>query len=158
LMLAFPQADIPVVQVSVDPARDASHHFAIGRALSPLRAENVLVIGSGHITHNLRGFFMRGRDAKFDAQIDRATADFVAWIERKVATADIDALLDWERQAPDAALNHPEVEHFLPFFVALGAGGSGDGAMPRQSIGIRIHHSLQSGFFAYDHYAFGKAA
>jgi 4,5-DOPA dioxygenase extradiol len=151
LILAFPAADIPVVQVSVDPSRDARHHFAIGQALAPLADEGVLIIGSGHVTHNLRGFFMRGRDRRFDAAMDTASAEFVAWVERQVAAGHVETLLDWEAKAPHAAANHPEAEHFMPFFAALGAGGAG-------AEGVRLHHSLQMGFFAYDHYAFGLKA
>ncbi len=151
LILAYPTADIPVVVVSVDPTKDARHHYAIGQALAPLANEGVLIVGSGHITHNLRGFFQRGRDAKFDAMIDNASAEFVAWIYDRVSNGDVEALLDWETQAPFAKENHPEAEHFMPFFAALGAGGE-------QAVGMRLHHSLQSGFFAYDHYAFAKAA
>jgi 4,5-DOPA dioxygenase extradiol len=151
LILAFPDGDIPVVQVSVDPSRDARHHFAIGKALAPLADEGVLIIGSGHVTHNLRGFFMRGRDPRFDASIDHASAEFVSWVAAKVDAGDIEALLDWESQAPYPEENHPEAEHFMPFFAALGAGGE-------KAVGQRLHHSLQMGFFAYDHYAFANAA
>jgi 4,5-DOPA dioxygenase extradiol len=148
LILAYPEADIPVVQISVDPKKDARHHYAIGQALGPLTDEGVMIIGSGHITHNLRGFFHRGRDRVFDAMLDKASAAFVAWIEAQVSAGDVDALLDWESRAPFAKENHPEAEHFLPFFVALGAG-----RLPL--IGQRIHHSVDRGFFAYDHYRFG---
>jgi 4,5-DOPA dioxygenase extradiol len=151
LILAFPEADIPVVQVSVDPAQDARHHYAVGKALAPLANDGVLIIGSGHITHNLRGFFMRGRNAEFDAAIDHASAEFVQWIYARVSEGNIEALLDWEIKAPFPKENHPETEHFMPFFAALGAGGP-------HAIGTRLHHSLQNGFFAYDHYAFAKAA
>ena len=150
LKLLVPEADIPVVQVSVDPSQDARHHYEVGQALAPLRGENVLVIGSGHITHNLRGFFHRGRNPAFDSHLDAATTAFVDWVRGRVDAGDIDALLDWERQAPFAADNHPEAEHFMPFFVALGAGGPRDAQ--------RLHHSVQNGFFYYDHYAFGAAA
>lgn len=146
LILAFPAADIPVVQISVDPAKGARHHFAVGQALAPLAQQGVLIIGSGHITHNLHGFFQRGRDADFDAKIDAASAIFVDWIEQRVAANELEDLLDWETKAPFARENHPTPEHFLPFFVALGA-GNGDGR--------RLHHSVERGFFAYDHYAFG---
>jgi 4,5-DOPA dioxygenase extradiol len=148
LILAYPKADIPVVQISVDPTRDARHHYAVGQALAPLSHEGVMIIGSGHITHNLRGFFHRGKDPAFDAMLDQASAAFVAWIEAQVAAGDIEALLEWETRAPFAKENHPETEHFMPFFVALGAGG-----MPL--VGERIHHSVEQGFFAYDHYRFG---
>jgi 4,5-DOPA dioxygenase extradiol len=151
LILAYPKADIPVVVVSVDPTKDARHHYAIGKALVPLADDGVLIIGSGHITHNLRGFFQRGRDARFDAAIDNASAEFVTWIYDRVSNSDIETLLDWETKAPFPQENHPEAEHFMPFFAALGAGGE-------HAIGTRLHHSLQMGFFAYDHYAFAKAA
>jgi 4,5-DOPA dioxygenase extradiol len=145
LKLAFPKADIPVVQVSIDPSRDARYHFALGKALAPLREEGVLVIGSGHITHNLRAFFMRGRDPNLDSNIGGWVDAFIEWMRDKAEAGDVEALLDWERQAPFAAENHPEAEHLMPFFVALGAGAGGKAE--------RIHHSKQMGFFAYDHYA-----
>ena len=145
LMAAFPAADIPVVQVSIDPNRDARYHYALGQALAPLRADNILVIGSGHITHNLRAFFMRGRDADLDANIGGWVDAFTEWMHERAAEGDIEALLDWEKRAPHAAENHPEAEHLMPFFVALGAGEGGRAE--------RIHHSKQMGFFTYDHYA-----
>jgi 4,5-DOPA dioxygenase extradiol len=147
LILAYPKADIPIVQVSVDPKRDARYHYAIGQALAPLSQEGVMIIGSGHITHNLRGFFHRGRDPKFDAMLDSVSAAFVAWIESCVAAGDYEALMDWETKAPFPKENHPSTEHFMPFFVALGAEGS-------KGRGKRIHHSVEQGFFAYDHYRF----
>ena len=151
LVLAYPDADIPVVQVSVDPSRDARYHYNIGRALAPLAETGVLIMGSGHITHNLRSFFMRGRSPAFDQAIDNATEAFVAWVHERAQAGDIEALLDWETKAPFARENHPEAEHFMPFFVALGAGGA-------NTKPDRMHHSLQNGFFAYDHYAFRQAA
>lgn len=145
LMLAYPQADTPVVQVSIDPARDARYHHALGQALAPLRDAGVLIIGSGHITHNLRAFFARGRDADLDANIGGWVDAFTSWMCDHAEVGDTASLLDWQARAPHAAENHPEAEHLMPFFVALGAGG--DGAR-----GKRIHHSKQMGFFAYDHY------
>jgi 4,5-DOPA dioxygenase extradiol len=148
LMLVFPNADIPVVQLSIDPTRNARYHYDIGIALASLAKKDVLIIGSGHITHNLRGFFQRGRDPKFDIMLDQASAAFVAWIEHHVSVGDTEALLNWETQAPFAVENHPQTEHFMPFFVALGAGGA-------HGQSVRLHHSVEQGFFAYDHYAFG---
>jgi 4,5-DOPA dioxygenase extradiol len=145
LKLAYPDAAIPVVQVSIDPSRDARYHYALGKALAPLRAEGVLVMGSGHITHNLRAFFMRGRNPELDANIGGWVDAFTEWMREKAEAGDIDSLLDWETKAPFAAENHPEAEHLMPFFVALGAGAGGTAK--------RIHHSKQMGFFAYDHYA-----
>jgi 4,5-DOPA dioxygenase extradiol len=148
LILAYPDADIPVVQISVDPSKDARYHYGVGQALAPLASEGVMIIGSGHITHNLRGFFHRGRDPGFDALLDKASAAFVACIEDRVVAGDIEALLDWEKLAPYPKENHPTTEHFMPFFVALGAGIA-------HGQGRRLHHSVEQGFFAYDHYAFG---
>jgi 4,5-DOPA dioxygenase extradiol len=148
LKLAFPDADVPVVQVSVDPNRDAAWHYRIGAALAPLRAANILLLGSGHITHNLRAFFARGRDPHLDANIGNWVETFIGWIHDKAAAGDVNELLQWQTKAPFARENHPEAEHFMPFFFALGAGGVG-------GKGERVHHSTQMGFFAYDHYAFG---
>lgn len=147
LMLAFPDAHIPVVQVSIDPERDAAWHMAVGAALSKLRSENVLIIGSGHITHNLRAFFMRGKDAELDRNIGPWVDRFTNWFEQALSTGDRDALVDWRRQAPFAAENHPTPEHLMPLFFALGAAGMNPDAQ-------RVHASRQMGFFAYDSYMF----
>lgn len=142
LSLIYPEADIPVVTVSIDPRRDAAWHDAVGRALAPLRERNVLVIGSGSISHNLREVFA-GRDG------DRGWAEnFTAWLADKVAAGDREALLDAMVQAPEAARNHPTDEHLLPFYVALGAGGGH---------GRRLHHSYTYDVLAMDAYAFGEA-
>ena len=148
LILAWPEADIPVVQVSVDPNRDATWHHGVGKALAPLREEGVLLIGSGHITHNLRAVFGAMRlgittDPQMGAKVDA----FTGWIAGKVKAHDTDALLDWTRQAPYAADNHPTDEHFMPFFFALGAGG--DSAEPELA-----HNSRQYGMFAWDSWIF----
>lgn len=147
LMLIFPDAQIPVVQVSIDPQRDAAWHTAVGSALSPLRQDGVLILGSGHITHNLRAFFMRGRDAELDRNIGPWVDDFTGWFAQSLAEGDRDALIDWHNQAPFAEENHPTPEHLMPLFFALGAAGD-------NSRGERIHASKQLGFFAYDSYMF----
>lgn len=148
LMLAFPEADIPVVQVSVDPSRDAAWHHAIGRALAPLREEGVLLVGSGHITHNLRALFpvMRGGKPVDPALAEQVDA-FTGWFADRLAAGDRDAVLDWKRQAPFPAENHPTDEHLMPIFFAYGAAGDA----PRVE---RAHASKQLGFFAYDSYLF----
>jgi 4,5-DOPA dioxygenase extradiol len=117
LLLMYPEADIPVAQLSIQPRANPAHHFQMGRALRSLRDEGVLIIGSGQITHNLR-------EADFGAppgDADPAVAEFTDWFEQKLAARDIDALLDYRRQAPHAVRMHPTDEHLLPVFAALGA-------------------------------------
>ena len=119
LLSLFPDADVPVVQLSVQPERCARHHFALGRALAGLPDENVLVIGSGHMTHNLMDY-MRPTGGLPAAE----SQAFREWVHERVvdgSDAATEALFDWERQAPGARAAHPTPEHFLPFFVALGA-------------------------------------
>lgn len=148
LKLAFPEADIPVVQVSVDPVRDAAWHHALGRALSPLREEGVLLVGSGHITHNLRALFpiMRGGEAADPALVEQVNA-FTGWFADRLAAGDHEAILDWKARAPWPAENHPTDEHLMPIFFALGAAGE-------HARAERAHASKQLGFFAYDSYLF----
>jgi 4,5-DOPA dioxygenase extradiol len=148
LKLAYPAADIPVVQVSIDPARDAAWHHGVGRALAPLRDEGVLLIGSGHITHNLRAFFSVMREgAEPDPTLAGKVKAFTDWFERTLAAGDTAALLDWKKRAPFPAENHPTDEHLMPIFFAYGA--AGDGAHGR-----RVHDSVNHGFFANDSYLF----
>lgn len=115
----YPNADVPVVQLAVQPARGTSHHVALGRALAPLRDENVLVIGSGHTTHNLRDW-MSGREGARPMQY---AADFAQWLGATLAAHDDRALVDYRDRAPSAARAHPTEEHLLPLFIAYGAAG-----------------------------------
>ena len=122
LLALFPDADVPVVQLSVQPERCPRHHFALGHALAALSDENILVIGSGHMTHNLMDY-MRPRGG-LPAVESHA---FREWVHERVlegGDAAMEALFDWERQAPGACAAHPTPEHFLPLFMALGAAGA----------------------------------
>ena len=142
LSLLFPDADIPIVTVSIDPRRGPEWHEAIGRALVPLRARNVLVVGSGSISHNLREVFAgRSADRKW-------VEDFTTWLADRAEAGDRDALLRVMNDAPEALRNHPTDEHLLPFFVALGAGASEPGR--------RLHHSYTYDILAMDAYTFGE--
>jgi 4,5-DOPA dioxygenase extradiol len=145
LKLLYPEADIPVVQVSLQPHLGAAHHFAVGRALAPLRAEDILVIGSGSASHNLMQFY-RGGFAEGDAAPPWVAA-FEAWIHDKAENGAVDDLVNYRSLAPYARENHPTEEHFLPFHVALGAAGEG-------AKGKRVHASLDRGVLAMDCYTF----
>lgn len=119
LLKMYPQADVPVVQLSVQPGMTPRHHLDIGRALSPLAREGVLIVGSGHLTHNLRDWMLaRGQTSPAPYALD-----FQRWVFDRLMTHDIDRLTRYRSEAPDAVRAHPTEEHFLPLFVALGAAG-----------------------------------
>jgi 4,5-DOPA dioxygenase extradiol len=145
LMLLYPEADVPVVQLSVQPALGAAHHVAMGRALAALADDDILVIGSGSLTHNLHEFF-RGGHAP-DAPPPAWVADFEDWVHDKAARGAVDDLVHYRERAPHARDNHPSEEHFLPLHVALGAGGGAKGR--------RVHASHRNGVLSMDTYAFG---
>ena len=118
LRTLFPDADVPVVPLSVQPALGARHHYALGAALADLSAENVLILASGHVTHDLGQFFRnRGQGPTPEAQA------FREWVHTRVMSGADEALFGWEA-APGARAAHPTPEHFLPLFVALGAAGA----------------------------------
>jgi 4,5-DOPA dioxygenase extradiol len=112
LMCMYPQADIPVLQISL-PSQDPAELYAVGKALAPLRDEGVLIIGSGFITHNLRAL----RETTTPAW----ARDFDAWTADAIARHDVDALLDYKKQAPGVREALPTHEHFVPLLVATGA-------------------------------------
>lgn len=147
LSLMYPDADIPVVQVSVDPHAGPSHHFQLGRSLAPLRGENILVMGSGSITHNLKEAFAVLRSGERDAAVPPWVAQFVAWMETRIAASDTEALLSYRQRAPYAVENHPTDEHLMPLFAAIGAAGENWN-------GSKLHGSTDFGVLAMDAYAF----
>jgi 4,5-DOPA dioxygenase extradiol len=119
-MLMYPEADIPVVQLSVQTELEPRHHLELGRALQPLREDGVLILGSGGATHNLPEIHKYGMDS---SPPDYAVA-FDGWLERAITTGQEDALLNYKEEGPLASENHPYPgEHFLPLFVPMGAGG-----------------------------------
>jgi len=121
LKVAFPEAQIPVVPLSLDHSLDPALHIAAGRALAPLRDEGVLIIASGMSFHNLRGYFQ-------PQTTDRSRA-FDAWLTAAVESPakQRNALLEKWRSAPFAAYAHPRAEHLIPLMVASCAGGDAPG-------------------------------
>jgi 4,5-DOPA dioxygenase extradiol len=145
LSLLYPDADIPVVQLSVQPQLGAQHHLNLGRALASLKRENILVIGSGTASHNLHEFFRGRRDV--NAPTPEWVSAFDEWIREKAEAGATDDLVHYRDRAPHARENHPSEEHFVPFHVALGAAGEG-------AKGERIHASHHCGILTMDAYAF----
>lgn len=117
LMHAYPEADIPVVPVSVNPFLPPRQQIAIGEALRGIEDDGVLVIGSGFVTHNLRVF-----EPEKNAPPHAWTIRFRDWIREKVVARDIAALEQYETLAPDVRIAVPRAEHFVPLLIALGSG------------------------------------
>ncbi len=147
LRLAYPDADIPVVALSVQPRQSAAHHFRVGQSLASLRKDGVLILGSGAATHNLRAF-LSGIGAGGVAP-DWVEA-FARWLRSAVVEGRVDDLTAYLETAPHALNNHPTPEHILPLFVALGAATPGTPGTP----GTILHQGLKDGVMAMDAYRF----
>ncbi len=124
LTAMFPQADIPVLQMSM-PDLDPQHLFDLGRRLAPLRDEGVLVVGSGFMTHGLPFIhdYFRGKPGA-----PAWSLEFDAWAAEALARGDMDELMAFRSRAPGMPYAHPTTEHFAPLFVALGAASKPDAA------------------------------
>lgn len=141
LSLIYPQADIPVVQVSLPNRQGPALQTRVGRALASLRDEGVLVIGSGSITHNLRELDWHAGPES----VEPWAKEFRDWMIDKLAVDDEAALHDYRKQAPYAVRSHPSDEHLLPLYFARGAGGEFSVA----------HHGFTMGALGMDIYRFG---
>ncbi len=144
LKVMYPHADVPVVQLSLKQGLDPATHLALGRAIAPLRDEQVLIVGSGLSYHNLRQFFSPrgwGPSREFDAWLNDAVVGAPpAERERR--------LLEWE-QAPAARAAHPREEHLLPLMVAAGAAGEDRAA-------LSYHETAFLGGLTISNYFFGQ--
>ena len=150
LRLAYPDADVPITQLSIQHHLSGAHHVALGRALAPLREEGVLIFGSGNVTHNLRDALGRMRlGSGLDASPPEWASNFADWTRQVVERGDLEALGGFRDVAPDCALAHPRDEHFLPLLVAAGAGGGK---------GRTIHESYLLASLSMAAYAFGEEA
>ena len=139
LLYMYPKADVPVVQIAVQTALGPKHHLEVGRALAPLSAEGVLIIGSGHMTHNLRD---RGNGG-----IAAYAKNFQDWVKVRIDGHALDELADYRRLAPDGVRAHPTDEHFLPLFFSLGAA-------PKTYKAERLYDGIEMGALAMDAYRF----
>jgi len=141
LLYMYPQADVPVVQISLQPELGTRHHLQLGRALRTLEEENVLVIGSGHMTHNLRDWMRGAGEPQPYAQ------EFAEWVRERLDAHDLESLADYRVRSPHGARAHPTDEHFLPLFFALGA--ARDDYRPE-----RIFTGIDAGVLSMDAYVF----
>jgi 4,5-DOPA dioxygenase extradiol len=141
LLYMYPQADIPVVQISIQPALGPRHHVAVGNAVKSLASDGLLIVGSGHMTHNLRDW-ARGQGAP--APYAR---EFQQWVKERIEARDVASLVEYRSRSPHGARAHPTDEHFLPLFFALGA--ASETAKPE-----RVYDAIDSGVLAMDAYVF----
>ncbi len=142
LMLMYPEATIPVAQISIQPGMSPRYHYDIGVALSTLKQKNILIIGSGGMTHNLREASFND----YNAPPPQWVSSFSEWMKERLEAGEKETVLDYREQCPYARENHPTEEHLLPLFVAMGAGGSGKGH--------RIHTAAMYGTVMTDAYEF----
>jgi len=150
LLHMYPRADVPIVQLSLQPQLGAAHHLRLGGILAPLRDEGVLIVGSGHMTHNLRewiAFARRHAMQPAESEAEPYVREFGNWVDEALRTDDRDRLARWLELAPHARRAHPTDEHFLPLPFAFGAAGPA----PRIE---RLDLGVDSGVLAMDAYAF----
>lgn len=143
LFLMYPEANIPVTQLSIQSHLGPGHHVRLGETLGPLRDEGVLIFTSGGATHNLRELgHQRG-----NPNPQPWVVEFNEWLANAILSKRRDDLVGYRDRAPHAVRNHPTDEHLIPLFVALGAGGP-DGTPQR------LHTSISSGVISMDAYRF----
>lgn len=132
LMLMYPEGDIPVCQLSVQTERDGTHHYNVGRALSSLKDEGVLIIGSGFATHNIK--LLKECRKSGNNVVEPLSIEFDNWLKEVLLTGRYEDVNHFEEKAPNAKIAHPEPEHFYPLHVAIGAAG-------QKSKAELVHHS-----------------
>lgn len=147
LRMMYPAADIPVIPLSIKLYAGAAYHYALGQALAPLADEGFLIIGTGSITHNLRDYMICVHN-------NLPTPDYVPrfanWIDDQLKAENINGLIDYRKNSTDAAQAHPTEDHFMPFFVALGASGAHAKAK-------RFYAGVDDLVIAMDGYQFDRA-
>jgi 4,5-DOPA dioxygenase extradiol len=126
LRLMFPEARIPVVEISLPTEWSPQELYRVGDALAMVRKKNVLVIGSGGIVHNLRMLNW----AQKDASPDPWALEFEAWVRGAIQKRDLDALFAYQKSAPQVKLAVPTPEHFVPLFPVLGSAGNYSRVLP----------------------------
>jgi 4,5-DOPA dioxygenase extradiol len=116
LMHLYPKADVPIVQLSINETRDPSFHFDLGKRLAPLRDEQILIVGSGNLVHNLHAYaWGQHKPAPYDWALR-----FEAQARELMLKNDVEPLIDYEKLGRDARLSIPTPDHYLPLLYVLG--------------------------------------
>ncbi|WP_028784756.1 dioxygenase [Thalassobacillus devorans] len=147
LRMLYPEADIPVISMSVDPELPPQQQYAIGKSLAALRQEDVLIIGSGGTVHNL-GAVKFQQD---NGQVDSWAVEFDDWLEKQLQRWNLEALFNYQQETPVAELAVPPYgnEHFIPIFYAMGAADDEKNA-------YLAHRSYRYGNLSHSVWQFGK--
>ncbi|XVF14686.1 hypothetical protein REPUB_Repub09cG0082700 [Reevesia pubescens] len=145
LMLMYPEADIPVCQLSVQSKKDGTYHYNLGKALALLKDEGVLIIGSGATTHNLRALRNLG------GAVVPWASEFDTWLKDALLQGRYEDVNHFQEKAPNAKMAHPWPDHFYPLHVAMGAAGENAKAK-------LIHHSWDLGALSYASYQFAAGS
>lgn len=157
LRYIFPDADVPVVQLALNPYLPPARQIEIGRALAALREEGILVMGSGSFTHNLQEVFGGERPVQHGTETAPYVEAFRDWmraaLDEALATGDTTRLADYRAQAPYARRAHPTDEHLLPFYVALGAALGPEDQAGDASV-ARVADEVTYGVLAMDTFVF----
>lgn len=148
LRLMYPDADIPVIPLSIQRRGGPQEAYRLGQALAPLATEGFLVIASGNITHNLGDYRRAARTGQETPSYVRQFAD---WIADRLQSGSISDLLGYRTRAPGAHLAHPDEDHLLPLFIALGSAGETVRAE-------RFHAGVEDYVLATDAWAFSPAS
>ena len=118
----YPEADIPVIQLSLNRSQDAAWHFELARRLRPLRDDNVLIVGSGNLVHNLRRYDWSGSRGEPFEWAER----FESVARGRMLAADFEPLVDYRKQGTDAMMAVPTPDHYLPLIYVLAQHHDGD--------------------------------
>ncbi|KAJ6762332.1 EXTRADIOL RING-CLEAVAGE DIOXYGENASE-LIKE [Salix koriyanagi] len=141
LMLMYPEAEIPVCQLSVQTDRDGTYHYNLGKALAPLREEGILIMGSGATTHNL------GTMQPSGSPVPSWALQFDTWLKNALLEGRYEDVNHYDSRAPYGKMAHPWPDHFYPLHVAMGAAGENAKAK-------LVHHSWDHGTLSYASYQF----
>ncbi len=144
LRMMFPDADVPVIPVSLQSHGGPQHAYRLGQALAPLASQGFLIIASGNITHNLQDYFLASRNG---GQTPDYVREFSEWMAEQLTKEDVADLLNYRQRAPSASRAHPTDEHLQPLYVALGAAGS-------SATSERLHAGIDDYVIAMDAYKF----